>query len=698
MVTLLTRCPGLAGARDLPAAPRRAGRAGAARGAALAVPAARAPTPGPARPVQLLAEPAQAGRAARVTRRRAPPGRDQPARRRRAPGARAHRRLGGGVLPAPSWPSGSRRRSTLFTGGGPDLPDRHRDLRTLIRWSTEQLTAGEREVLTAVALLPGGADAALLADVCGRRVDADLRALVERHLVHDAGRASGRGEPWFDVLDPDPAPLHRRPRRRERRAAPAAGGDRRGAGEAAVATHRLLGHGRRHPPAHPARPAVRAHGRGAGRRRRRHRGGAGPRPGAVLDPHGAVRCRRPRADHGGGAGPHRCPGGPRAHRTGRAAPPPGRRSGRPRRPPRRRARPASGARPVARRPRRHRAGRAALFSANARVEAVALLEATADAVGHRRASTGSPRSRWAPRLAGARFNAGDVPGAEDALRQTHHASTTPSRCPFGSTPWRCGCSSGWGHLDEARAAADVWPARALLAQIEWPMIEAVRLRYWSAQHLLQGGHLAEAAAITADIVAEAEATGVAQSISSACTMRAAVLALSGEGRGGATARGPCRRGRAGGHQPGHRPVRRPGRVRARPSASTTPTCATWCERRCAGRCPRTPGSSASRAPGGSRPRCRSSGLSAAEESRRSTGADDRRGAAGRAGVAPRRAHVGPGARPRAVGPRAARCSTWSSSGLTDREIASSLHVGLRTVPFARGQRPAQERAATVAAS
>lgn len=415
----------------------------------------------------------------------------------------------------------------LFTGGGPDLPDRHRDLRTLIRWSTDQLTGGEREVLTAVALLPGGADAALLGELCGRRVEADLRALVERHLVHDAGRASGRGEPWFDVLDPirlhftddidaDGRELRRRivaiVAERVKALAPQIGYD-----GTADAIRRLT---RLDPLFVPTVEALASGGDGTAVElaldlvpywTHTVRFDAGARalttvaPLALTDAQ-AARVLTARAEL------LRRLGDAQAAHDARLAAERARRAGHD---------PSLTAHAdivLAR----------ALFSANQRVEAVSLLEGTADAIGTADLDRVTA-VEVGTALAAARFNAGDVAGAEEALRRTHERLDDTVPLPLRLDAVALRLLVGMGHLDGVRSAADVWPARALLAQVEWPMIEAVRLRYWSAQHLLQGGHLAEAAAITAAIVPEAEATGVAQSISSACTMRAAVLALAGDG-------------------------------------------------------------------------------------------------------------------------------------------------------------------------
>jgi DNA-binding CsgD family transcriptional regulator len=524
VVTLLTRCPGL---RILVTSQRRLGVRGerVLPVAPLSVPTADAdPWSSPA--VQLLA--GLLKRAGRHVSRGE--GRHLAEISRRAAGVPLALELIAGWVAVYSPAQLAERLAAsleLFTGGGPDLPDRHRDLRTLIRWSTEQLTAGEREVLTAVALLPGGADAALLADVCGRRVELDLRALVERHLVHDAGRASGRGEPWFDVLDPirlhfsDDLDAESDDLRRRLVAIVAervkALSPRIGYAGTADAIRRLT---RLDPLFVPTVEALAARGDSSAVElaldlvpywTHTVRFDAGARAlttvaSLVLTDAQAARVLTARAEllrrQGDGQAAHDARLA--AVRARRAAHDPSL---------------AAHADIVLAR---------ALFSANARVEAVALLEGTADAVDTHDVDRVTA-VEVGTALAGARFNAGDVAGAEDALRQTHRRLDDTVPLPLRLDAVALRLLVAMGHLDDTRAAADVWPARALLTQVEWPMIEAVRLRYWSAQHLLQGGHLAEAAAITSDIVGDAEATGVAQSISSACTMRAAVLALSGEG-------------------------------------------------------------------------------------------------------------------------------------------------------------------------
>lgn len=85
----------------------------------------------------------------------------------------------------------------LFSGGGPDRPERQRDLRALIELSLRHLTDEQRTVLATVAAVPGGIDHALLTELCGTGVLLAVRALVERHLVIGAVTA-GR----FDVLEP----------------------------------------------------------------------------------------------------------------------------------------------------------------------------------------------------------------------------------------------------------------------------------------------------------------------------------------------------------------------------------------------------------------------------------------------------------------------------------------------------------------
>ena len=411
----------------------------------------------------------------------------------------------------------------LFTGGGPDLPDRHRDLRSLIRWSTAQLTAGEREVLTAVALLPAGADAALLADLCGRRVDADLRSLVERHLVHDAGRAARPREPWFDVLDPIRlhfADEHSDDARALRDRLTAIVVERVkalspqiGFAGTADAIRRLTWLD-----ALLLTTVESLAGRGDGAAvevaldlvpywTSTARLDAGVRAltvaaAAAVGDASAARVLTARAELlarlGDGQAAHDARlGSERARRADD---------------------PSLLARAdvvLAR----------ALLAANARTEAVALLEHTAGALPGLDRTTAV---ELAIALAGARFNAGDIGGAEAMLADTSGLldDTVPLPLRLDATALRL--LVRMGHLDEPRPLADVLAARVLLAGVEWPMIEAVRLRYWGAQHLLQGGHVAEAAALTTSVVSEAEATGVAQWISSACTMRAAILTLAGD--------------------------------------------------------------------------------------------------------------------------------------------------------------------------
>ena len=415
----------------------------------------------------------------------------------------------------------------LFTGGGPDLPDRHRDLRTLLRWSTAQLTAGEREVLTAVALVPGGADAALLADLCDRRVEADLRALVERHLVHDSGRGSGRGDPWFDVLDPirlhaadehddDNAELRARLAsivvERTRALTP-----RIGYAGTADAIRRLT---RLDALLVPTIEALAGRGDAVAVElsldlvpywTSTARLDAGVRALTVAATLVSTDAQAARVLTARAELLSRLGDGQAAHDARYA-------SDRARRAPHDPSLVAHADVVLAR----------ALVATNARTDAVALLERTAEARADMDRVTAV---ELAISLAGARFNAGDIRGAEAML-----ADAAPLLDDTVPLPLRLDAAAlrllvRMGRLDEPRPVADVAPASTLLAQVEWPMIEAVRLRYWGAQHLLQGGHVAEAAALTTDVVGEAEATGVAQWISSACMMRAAILTLSGRADG-----------------------------------------------------------------------------------------------------------------------------------------------------------------------
>ncbi|RIQ27398.1 ATP-binding protein, partial [Jiangella rhizosphaerae] len=77
----------------------------------------------------------------------------------------------------------------LLVGGPRSAPERHRTLLAVVRWSWELLDETERAVLRRLAVLPGGADAATAAAVCGfgsvdaAAVDAALAGLADQSLL-----------------------------------------------------------------------------------------------------------------------------------------------------------------------------------------------------------------------------------------------------------------------------------------------------------------------------------------------------------------------------------------------------------------------------------------------------------------------------------------------------------------------------------
>jgi energy-coupling factor transporter ATP-binding protein EcfA2 len=88
----------------------------------------------------------------------------------------------------------------LYAGGRPDMADRHRDLESLVEWSTRGLDDDERDVLALLALVPGPASRDLLSTVLGRSVDRQLRALVDLH--HALPVLDERQSRSFEMLGP----------------------------------------------------------------------------------------------------------------------------------------------------------------------------------------------------------------------------------------------------------------------------------------------------------------------------------------------------------------------------------------------------------------------------------------------------------------------------------------------------------------
>ncbi|MBB5788305.1 BTAD domain-containing putative transcriptional regulator [Jiangella mangrovi] len=74
----------------------------------------------------------------------------------------------------------------LLVDGPRTAPERHRTLLAVVRWSWELLDKGEQAVLRRLSVLPGGADAATAAAVCGYDgvlVDPALAGLVDQSLL-----------------------------------------------------------------------------------------------------------------------------------------------------------------------------------------------------------------------------------------------------------------------------------------------------------------------------------------------------------------------------------------------------------------------------------------------------------------------------------------------------------------------------------
>lgn len=74
---------------------------------------------------------------------------------------------------------------SVLTGGSADMPARHRTLRATIEWSVSALSLDERDLLVAMAVLPGPADLEMIEGVCARERDvlSTLDSLVQRSLV-----------------------------------------------------------------------------------------------------------------------------------------------------------------------------------------------------------------------------------------------------------------------------------------------------------------------------------------------------------------------------------------------------------------------------------------------------------------------------------------------------------------------------------
>ena len=406
----------------------------------------------------------------------------------------------------------------LFSGGGPDLPDRHRDLRSLISWSCGDLAAGEREVLDAIALVPGGVGRELLADICVRPVDADLRSLAERHLIIDASTVAGART--FDVLDPirtyflesgDEHIGQLRTRLHAVVGARAADlGQRIGHRGTATAIRQLTALDTLFAPSIEAMVA-------SGDRRavdlaldlvpywtHTARYDAGVRALALVEllattPSDAAKVLTARTlltIHLGGED---------AVVVGSDA--------------------LAQARRVPDDPPLEAQAAIALAQALVRrgqfQRALELLERCAD---HELPAADSVG--LAITLAGVRYNAGDRHGAQQALAGHDDDLAFPSPLRFDLAA--INLLLHMAGRDPSRSLTTVEWARRLLNDREWPTRELVRLRYWTAQYLLQGGFTATALELTENLVLEAEASGITARIATACAVRAAALVMSGD--------------------------------------------------------------------------------------------------------------------------------------------------------------------------
>ncbi len=85
----------------------------------------------------------------------------------------------------------------LLTGGTLDMPERHRTLRATIAWSVDALKPDERDLLTAMSILPAHASIELIEAIAGPESDTFtlLDSLVEKSLVRtvDAGNETRYG-------------------------------------------------------------------------------------------------------------------------------------------------------------------------------------------------------------------------------------------------------------------------------------------------------------------------------------------------------------------------------------------------------------------------------------------------------------------------------------------------------------------------
>lgn len=92
------------------------------------------------------------------------------------------------LLPPPAMLARLEKRLPLLTGGGPDLPTRHRTLRAAIAWSHDLLEEPERRLFRRMSVFPGGSEVETAEAVCGHDLESRaldlLQSLLDQSLLH----------------------------------------------------------------------------------------------------------------------------------------------------------------------------------------------------------------------------------------------------------------------------------------------------------------------------------------------------------------------------------------------------------------------------------------------------------------------------------------------------------------------------------
>lgn len=99
----------------------------------------------------------------------------------------------------------------LFSGGGRDLPERHRTLRNAIGWSYDLLNEGERILFSRLGVFAGGCTLNSVESVCNARADLSisvlegLQSLLDKSLLKRESRVAGGPsyeiEPRYTMLE-----------------------------------------------------------------------------------------------------------------------------------------------------------------------------------------------------------------------------------------------------------------------------------------------------------------------------------------------------------------------------------------------------------------------------------------------------------------------------------------------------------------